>query len=54
LGDRRHEGRSYQTWPEAHYPDPQDAEAGNFPAFSPKPEWDVPRAAESDLLTRLE
>ena len=42
LGDRRREGRSYQTWPEAHYPDSQDAEAGNFPAFSPKPEWGVP------------
>jgi hypothetical protein len=28
--------RSGQTWPEAHYADLQDAEAGDFPAGSPK------------------
>jgi len=33
LGDRRPEGRSRQAWPEAHYSDPQDAEAGDLPGL---------------------
>src|SRR5580692_7239390 len=36
MGDRRPERRCRQTWLEAHYTDPQDAEAGDFPACSAK------------------
>src|SRR5256886_1794319 len=34
LGDRRPERRSRETWLEANYADPQDAEARDFSAFS--------------------
>ena len=36
LGDRRPERRSRETWLEANYADPQDAEARDFSAFSAK------------------
>jgi hypothetical protein len=36
MGDRRPERRCRQTWLEAHYIDPQDAEAGDFPACCAK------------------
>src|SRR5580693_7921899 len=36
MGDRRPERRCRQTWLEAHYTDPQDAEAGDFPASCAK------------------
>jgi hypothetical protein len=36
LGNRRSERRGRQTQLEAHYADPQDAEAGDFPAWCPE------------------
>jgi len=39
LGNRRPERSSRQTWTEAHYADPQDAEVGDLPAWSPKRPW---------------
>jgi len=37
AGYWRSERRSRQTWIETYYADPQDAEAGDFPAWRPKP-----------------
>ena len=50
MGDRRAERRSRQTWLEAHYADPQDAEAGNSPPASPEQtERDAANGTETGL-----
>ena len=54
MGDRRPKRRSHETWPEAHYANPQDAEAGDFPAWSPKqPGCDGAGTAESGPPTPI-
>jgi formate hydrogenlyase transcriptional activator len=54
LGNRRSERRGRQTWPETHYADPPDAEAGHFSTWSPKqPECDGVSAAGAKLAIAI-
>src|ERR1700686_614302 len=52
MGHRRTERRSRETWFEAHYSDPQDAEARPLQAVSPRPGRDVAGAAGNRHVIR--